>query len=120
MNGEWIPPPRVLSKLLHKAFKPAFKYLVNLEIRLKLGISPNNDFLFTNKHCKANISIRSRFEKTCVESGLEHMLKATDVRQCVSTFLTEDMTDDEREVFFKFMGHSRDISKNVYSCRPAL
>ena len=148
LNGEWILPSRVLSQfsssdvevmhdymhflvpgkksgtevdvVLHKAFKPAFEYLVDSEIRLKLGISPKNEFLFCNKNCKANISVRSRFEKACVEAGLGHVLKATDVRHYISTYLTEDMTDDEREVFFKFMGHSREISKNVYSCRPVL
>ena len=42
------------------------------------------------------------------------------MRHYVSTYLTEEMTTDERETFFKFMGHSREISKNIYSCRPIL
>ena len=62
----------------------------------------------------------SRFNEVCEEAGLSEKLKATDVRHYFSTYLTEEMTEEEREVFFRFMGHSREISKNVYSCRPVL
>ena len=30
------------------------------------------------------------------------------------------MAEEEREVFFRFMVHSGEISKNIYSCRPIL
>ena len=62
----------------------------------------------------------SRIEEVCEEAGLSEKLKAPDVRDCFSTYFTEEMAEEEREVFFRFMVHSGEISKNIYSCRPIL
>ena len=108
LDGEWMPPQRVLQKLdadeksvindymhflvaakkagtevdivLHKDFRAAFEFLVNPDNRKKLGISPTNPFLFTNKRCNRSLPFYSRFEEVCKEAGLSEKLKAPDVR----------------------------------------
>ena len=75
---------------------------------LKLGIARDNNFVFTNKRCKGVLRVYARFLEVCQEAGLAEKLRATDKSHYVSTYLTEEMTTDERETFFKFMGHSRE------------
>ena len=66
--------------VLHKDFRAAFQFLVNPDNRKKLGISPTNPFLFTNKRCNRSLPFYSRFEEVCKEAGLSEKLKAPDVR----------------------------------------
>ena len=148
LAGDWMPPQCIIEQMpdeqtnmmrqylhflvagkkantevdfiIHTDFRPAFEFLVSEENRKKLGINSGNTFVFTNKRCKGSLPVHQRFVEVCEEAGLAEKLNATDMRHYASTYLTADMTDEERETFFKFMGHSKEISKNVYSCRPVL
>ena len=62
-------------------------------------------------------------EAICKELNLRNkaILSATHNRHRVSTiFSSEDLIENEKELFYKHMGHSGDINEKVYQVPPAI
>ncbi|XP_060554702.1 uncharacterized protein LOC132715677 isoform X3 [Ruditapes philippinarum] len=99
----------------------ALNILCNPDIRKDAGVSKNNAFLFprtnhSERHCIGSDCIRS----VCLKAGISS-ITATKVRHRAATLhASQDTTEHEKEAFFKHMGHSDKINKNVYQCPPAV
>jgi hypothetical protein len=118
-------PGKGNSKLVPVIFPddclPALRLLADPEIRKDAGVNKYNIYLFpctnlSDRHVTGSFSIRTIGSKANVTN-----ITATKVRHRAATvYASLDVGEQKRDAFFKHMGHSDGINKNVYQCPPAL
>ena len=95
---------------------PAIKKLV--EIRDIVGVRPDNPYLFANMQNSLDyVSGWQCVRDVCKAAGIENhsRLTATTMRHRASTlYALEDVPEQERESFYRHMGHGKDVNKLVY------
>ena len=103
---------------------PALKIIANRDIRRGVNIPEGNKFLFactrnSEGHTSGWNAVHSVIQKLNLKKP--ENLKATTNRHRVSTlFSALDLPEKDREVFFKHMGHSKEINENTYQVPLAL
>jgi hypothetical protein len=100
----------------------AMKILTDPEIRRGAQINENNKFAFPNMmHSKNHASGWVAVHNLCRKAGLEQSISATDMRHYVATsYALLDVSPNDREMFYKHLGHSKEMNENVYQCPPAM
>jgi hypothetical protein len=108
-----IFPPETIS---------AVEVLASEEVRRRIGIRDSNHFLFPYTQQSDDHSVgTNELNKVCKKAGLEKKVTATKMRHRASTlFASEPHPEDEENLFYSHMGHSREINKNVYQCPTAV
>ena len=102
----------------------ALDLLESVEIRNMCGIVPENNYLFANTknsedHTSGWHSLHRIIEKLPLKEPQK--IKSTANRHRISTILASlDITDKERELFYKHMGHSDKINQTIYQTPLAL
>ncbi|XP_069105781.1 uncharacterized protein [Argopecten irradians] len=98
------------------------RVLADTDVRKSVGIDPKNHFLFPNmqsssEHIKGWHAVQS----VCNSAGLQSMITATSMRHRAATiYASLDIPENERQAFYRHMGHSEEINKNVYQCPLAI
>ena len=93
-----------------------------IDNRNELGISENNPFLFANTASSLDHAVGWQCFKAIVKMvdvKLEkpELLAADKFRQRISTlYAVLELPSHEREIFYRHIGHSGEINKNVYQC----
>lgn len=93
--------------------------------RINCNISTENTFLFPNTgqstdhasgyHCLQSVV------KRCPGLKQPHLLIADKFRHRVSTmFARLDIPEEQRSIFYRHMGHSESVNRNVYQCPLAV
>lgn len=94
-----------------------------IQHREELGIHKENEYVFANG--KLSLNPHRGWEsvhKVVRDSGITNPanITATKMRHRASTYFSLlDLAPAEKDAFLKHMGHSADISANVYQCPPA-
>ena len=98
--------------------------LCNTKVRSDIGIKNDNPYVFPSiNDSERHVSGWHTVDAICKKLTLEKKsnLTATHNRHRVSTlFASEELPDNERELFFRHMGHSRDINEQIYQVPPAI
>ena len=103
---------------------PAIEKLV--EIRAECGIAENNPFLFPNTessldHVIGSTSIKSVVDKLVDKLKSPHLMTADKFRHRAATLFGQmDLPQENRDIFYRHMGHSEQINKDVYQCPLAI
>lgn len=90
-------------------------------IRQDAGVNPKNVYLFPRTHLSEFHVIGSTcIDIICKKVGVKSVT-ATKVRHRTSTLHAKThRTESEQQVFFRHMGHSNIINRDVYQCPPAV
>ena len=142
-RGKWIDSQRmgnltVEQKALYEEFKviyesdkrdlvpvlipkdcvPAFKMLCDVNVRFSAGVNSNNKFVFpSTRNSLDHTSGWHAVQYVASEANVRNNVCATAMRHCASTlYASLDISSEKREAFYRHMGHSSDINKNVYQC----
>ena len=98
----------------------------SIEQRIELEISDANPFLFANTRTSLDHAVGWQCIKAVIKmmgSGLEKpdLLIADKFRHRLSTlYAVLELPANEREAFYRHMGHSEAINKHVYKCPLAI
>ena len=98
----------------------------SIEQRIELEISDANPFLFANTGTSLDHAVGWQCIKAVIKmmgSGLEKpdLLIADKFRHRLSTlYAVLELPANEREAFYRHMGHSEAINKHVYKCPLAI
>jgi hypothetical protein len=113
---------KLVPLLIPKDCWKAMSILTDVDVRRGADINVKNKFAFPNtKHSLNHATGWICVSKMCKKAGLERSINATDMRHYVSTvYSLLDASPLDREMFFKHLGHSKNINENVYQCPPAL
>nr|XP_039257467.1 uncharacterized protein LOC120334077 [Styela clava] len=109
---------RMVPVLVPPDCDSALDMLANSEIRKDSDINIRNMFLFPSTkqsldHCSGWHSVKNVVDA----AGVNSHITATAMRHRASTlYASLEIPEDQRLVFFKHMGHTEDINKNVYQC----
>ena len=96
----------------------ALKKLSDPEIRQAAGVNTDNIYVFPSiKDSKFHVNGWSCVNKVCRKAELSKNINATQMRHYVSTvFANLDVPEEDRQAFYRHMGHSEQINKHVYQC----
>lgn len=96
----------------------AINKLVDPQIRLAAGVHPENNYVFPNvQRSLFHTSGWKCVESVCKQAGVSKRINATQMRHRVSTiYAALHMSDIDRQAFYRHMGHSEEINRNVYQC----
>ena len=101
----------------------AMKLLSDKALREAADVSSSNTFMFpSTKHSAMHISGWHAVSRVCAGAGVEHpeRLTATRMRHRISTLYAGlDVSENDRQLFYKHMGHSSNINANIYQTPPA-
>nr|XP_034299375.1 uncharacterized protein LOC105334630 isoform X2 [Crassostrea gigas] len=113
---------KLVPLLIPKDCWQAMKILTDYEVRRGAEINEDNTYAFPNiKHSKNHASGWIAVNNLCRKAGLERNISATDMRHYVATsYALLDVSPNEREMFYKHLGHSKQMNENVYQCPPAM
>uniref|UniRef100_A0A8W8NZK8 Uncharacterized protein n=2 Tax=Magallana gigas TaxID=29159 RepID=A0A8W8NZK8_MAGGI len=113
---------KLVPLLIPKDCWQAMKILTDYEVRRGAEINEDNTYAFPNiKHSKNHASGWVAVNNLCKKAGLERNISATDMRHYVATsYALLDVPPNEREMFYKHLGHSKQMNENVYQCPPAM
>ncbi|XP_077976766.1 uncharacterized protein LOC144432471 [Styela clava] len=109
---------RMVPVLVPPDCDSALDMLANSEIRKDSDINIRNMFLFPSTkqfldHCSGWHSVKNVVDA----AGVDPHITATAMRHRASTlYASLEISEDQRLVFFKHIGHTEDINKNVYQC----
>lgn len=107
----------------HDTFK-AMNALSDPKIRKKVGVSESNIFVFASTQLsEMPFSGWHAIKDVCGHVDLSHpeLLNATNNRHRVSTkYAAFDLPEHERHLFYKHMGHSAEMNKNIYQTPLAI
>jgi hypothetical protein len=96
----------------------ALRLLTNVEIRESAGVSCANEYVFPSTKCSdQHISGWHAISRVCSWAKVEHpeRLTATKMRHRISTlYAALDVSESDRQLFYKHMGHSSSINANIY------
>ena len=97
-----------------------------VEMRSEVGVSENNVYLFPyTQKSEGHVNGWAELKKVTnmMEGHLENpsLLTATKYRHRASTlYALQDISEKDRNIFYKHMGHSMEINTNVYQCPLAV
>lgn len=123
-GSKWQLVPVII---LHNTWK-AMLVLTDSNIRELVGISPSNPFVFEptrsgSKDVENHISGWHAIADTCnrLELKSKSTITATKNRHFVSTnYSNLELPQQDQDLFYEHMGHSRDTNAENYQCPPAL
>ncbi|XP_077966290.1 uncharacterized protein LOC120348272 isoform X6 [Styela clava] len=97
-------------------------FLVNLDIRKNSDVHKENRFIFASTRLSMEHASGWHATKEVVDAaGVKAVVTATKMRHRASTlYACLDIPEQQQQVFFRHMGHSSDINKNVYQCPLAI
>ena len=113
---------KLVPLLIPKDSWQAMIILTDPEIRSGAQINGKNKFAFPNMmHSKNHASCWIAVHNLCRKAGLEQSISVTDMRHYVATsYALLDVSPNDREMFYKHLGHSKEMNENVYQCPPAM
>ena len=96
--------------------------LCDTKVCSDIGIKNDNPYVFPNiNDSERHVSGWHTVDAICKKLSLEKNLTATHNRHRVSMlFASKELQDNERELFFRHMGHSHDINEQIYQVPPAI
>ncbi|XP_077975230.1 uncharacterized protein LOC120333198 [Styela clava] len=107
---------RMVPVLVPPDCDSALDMLANSETRKDSDINIRNMFLFPKQsldHCSGWHSVKNVVDA----AGVDSHITATAMRhRALTLYASLEIPEDQRLVFFKHMGHTEDINKNVYQC----
>ena len=94
----------------------AMKYLVDPEVRWKAGVVTSNDYIFAStQRSDSHASGWHCINDILTRLSLKGAINATKNRHRVSSLLAKlELSDKEKELIYKHLGHSGKINENVY------
>lgn len=103
----------------------AIRILCDQSLRLKVGVQENNKYVFPSLSSENHVSGWHAVYKMCnhIKERLENVktLTATANRHRVSTlFAMQDLPNQDREWFYRHMGHSEATNECRYQAPPAI
>ena len=102
----------------------AIRKLVDPETREQAGVRKGNPYLFpSTQDSDGHISGWHAINSIAKQAGVANiaLITATKNRHRISTlYASQDIPEAQRHVFYKHMGHSENINKNVYQSPLAL
>ncbi|XP_077974938.1 uncharacterized protein LOC120330366 isoform X1 [Styela clava] len=100
----------------------ALDALSDPEIRQLCDINNKNEFLFpSTRHSMDHASGWHCTKDVATAAGIKTNITATQMRHRAATLYAElDVPENFRDAFFRHMGHSKEINKNVYQCPLAV
>ena len=102
----------------------AVKKLADPESREQAGVRKENPYLFpSTQDSDCHISGWHAIHSIAKQAGVANiaLITATKMRHRISTlYASQDIPESQRHVFYKHMGHSENINKNVYQSPLAL
>ena len=109
---------RLVSVLLPKDTVDGIRKLVDPELRKDVGVHKDNVYVFPSTQSSSDhVSGWHATNSVCQDAGIEDpsLLTATKMRHRASTlYASLDVPAQERDFFYKHMGHSGDFNKEVY------
>ncbi len=100
----------------------ALDILADQNIRLTVGVHPNNIYLFANiRGSDHHASGWHEVKKCCQEAGITRQLNATRVRHRASTlYASLELPEEQRRHFYSHMGHTEQTNRDIYQCPMAI
>ena len=102
----------------------AIQKLCNKEIRMQSGVKDSNNYLFSStKNSEDHVSGWHALNRVCKTLPLKDPgnVKATSNRHRISTlFAALDLSESDRDHFYRHMGHSKNINMQVYQAPLAI
>ncbi|MGH0161233.1 UNVERIFIED_CONTAM: hypothetical protein FKN15_076453 [Acipenser sinensis] len=102
----------------------AMKRLADKEIRELAGVAKDNPYFFANTNKSDNhVGGWHALHGVALKADVQHVerLTATKMRHKISTlYAALEVPESESNIFYKHMGHSEDINKNIYQSPMAL
>ncbi|XP_058850832.1 uncharacterized protein LOC117428302 [Acipenser ruthenus] len=98
----------------------ALRKLSNSDIRKEAGVNPLNQFLFPyTRKSEDHVSGWHAVNEICKAAKISNKITATKMRHRASTIYSSlEVPEGEREIFYRHMGHSRDMNQHVYQQCP--
>ena len=90
--------------------------LADADTRRDAGVRANNPYMFPcTQDSESHVSRWHAINGIGKEVGLSKTLNATGMRHKISTMYAQlEVPEEKRQAFYKHMGHSENINKNVY------
>jgi hypothetical protein len=95
----------------------AMQTLTDTAVRSSSGVHNGNKYVFpSTQNSESHISGWHAVNKVCIDAKVENpRLMTTKMRHRISTlYAALDVSESDRQVFYKHMGHSENININVY------
>jgi hypothetical protein len=114
----------VVSLLIPNDTIKAMQYLSKVDVRENSGIAKDNKFLFAStQHSDVQFSGWHALKSVCAKVRMEkpELVTWTNNRHRVSTIYAGlDISESDRDLFYKHMGHSAQMNRDVYQAPLAL
>ena len=109
-----------VSTLIPKDTVEGLKMLASGDIRTQAGVESDNPFLFPyGQGSMDHVIGYHAIKKISTLAGVKEpqLLTATKIRHYTSTMYAQlDLPETDRELFYRHMGHSKEINENIYQC----
>jgi integrase len=94
----------------------AMQMLTDATVRSSNSVHNGNKYVFpSTQNSESHISSWHAVNKVCIDAKVEHLITATKMRHRISTlYAVLDVPHNDRQVFYKHMGHSENINVSVY------
>ena len=96
----------------------AMQILSSQSVRDMADIHPRNEYMFPHTQMSAtHVNGWQAAQRVCIDAKVQHpeQLTATKMRHRISTlYAAMDVPTEERQYFYKHMGHSQKINENIY------
>jgi len=95
----------------------AMKILSDISVREMSGVRSNNIYMFASTQSDSHVSGWHAVNRVCTAAQIDNpdRMTATKMRHRVSTLYAGlDVSENDRTLFYKHMGHSSAINANVY------
>jgi integrase len=108
--------------LIPQDCEPALKKLCDINLRRSVKVHPENIYVFASTNMSLDHIIG--WNAVTMVSSLANVktkISATKMRHRASTvYAALEVPEQEREAFYRHMGHSSEINKSIYQCPQAL
>lgn len=113
---------KLVPVLLPQDCFKALKIISDSDVRKSAGVHPSNDFAFPNtKLSLSHVTGWDCVDRLCREAKLDKNINATGMRHYIATeYALLDVSQSDRELFYKHMGHSESMNEHIYQCPPAV
>ena len=111
-KGNHLVPVLIPSDLIK-----AMKILSDISVREMSGIRSNNIYMFPSTQSDSHVSGWHSVNRVCVAAQIDNpdKMTATKMRHRVSTLYAGlDVSENDRTLFYKHMGHSSAVNANIY------
>ena len=102
----------------------AMQMLADVDLRKTAGISIQNNYVFASIQDSLNhVSGWHAVNSVCTKVDIKDKIRltATKNRHRVSTiFAALDLSENDRNLFYQHMGHSKEVNQAIYQAPPAL